>query len=100
MQFKKELREAVKRGEITKSVRIWKSQRVKAGNAYKLSPGYIVVDSIHRIDLADITPSLARETGFPGVASLIKTANHGDGENVYLVSFLYLPELGAEKDRS
>ncbi|GJM13481.1 MAG: hypothetical protein DHS20C12_18840 [Pseudohongiella sp.] len=90
MQFKKELRERVKSGEITKSVRIWKTQRVKVGNAYRLSPGQVVVDSIHRIELADITPSLARETGFLGVADLVKTANHGQGENVYLVAFHYV----------
>lgn len=92
MQFKKELREMVKSGEVTKSVRIWKSQRVKVGNAYRLTPGHVIVDSIHMIDLEDITPSLARETGFPGVASLVKTAKHGQGENVYLVTFHYVGE--------
>ena len=92
MQFKKELRDAVKSGEITKSVRIWKSARVKAGHSYKLSPGHVVVDSIHRIDLQDITASLARETGFGSVTSLLKTANHGQGDNVYLVSFHYVEE--------
>tara|TARA_R110002073_G_scaffold133941_3_gene281499 strand:- start:344 stop:655 length:312 start_codon:yes stop_codon:yes gene_type:complete len=92
MQFKKELREPVKSGEITKTVRIWKSQRVKAGNSYRLSPGFVVVDSIHRIEFDDITPRLARETGFGSVASLVKTANHGDGENVYLISFHYVDD--------
>lgn len=92
MQFKKELRELVKSGEVTKSVRIWKSQRVKVGHAYRLSPGHIVVDSVHRIGLEDITPALARETGFAGVASLIKTANHGQGENVYLIAFHYVDD--------
>lgn len=94
MQFKKELRGRVRSGEVTKSVRIWKSQRVKAGNSYRMSPGHIVVKSIHRIGLEDITPSLARETGFPGVASLLKTANHGQGENVYLVTFRYVSDEG------
>ena len=92
MQLKKELRELVKSGEVTKTVRIWKSQRVKVGNAYRLSPGQVVVDSIHRIGLEDITPSLARETGFAGVASLVKTASHGEGENVYLIAFHYVHE--------
>ena len=89
MQFKKELRDLVKSGEVTKSVRIWKSQRVKVGNSYSLSPGRIVVESVHRIGIEDITPSLARETGFAGLASLLKTASHGDGENVYLIQFHY-----------
>lgn len=90
MQFTKKLRERVRSGEITKSVRIWKSPRVKIGNAYSLAPGHIVVVSIHQIDIKDITGSLARETGFSGTAELLKTAKHGTGEKVYLVSFHYI----------
>lgn len=89
MQFTKKLRDRVRAGEITRSVRIWKSPRVKVGNSYPLSPGHIVVESIHEISLADVTGSLARETGFSGVADLLKTAKHGAGEKVYLVSFHY-----------
>ncbi|MEQ8313434.1 MAG: ASCH domain-containing protein [Gammaproteobacteria bacterium] len=90
MQFTKKLRQRIQSGEITKSVRIWKSPRVKAGNAYQLKPGHIVVDSIQQIEMSDITGSLARETGFSGVAELLKIAKHGSGENVYLVSFHYV----------
>lgn len=89
MQFTQRLREPVKNGEITKSVRIWKSPRVKVGNAYRLPPGHIVVDAIHEIGIDDLTPSLARETGFSSVAELLKVAKHGAGESVYLVSFHY-----------
>ncbi len=89
MQFAKQLRPAVRSGEVTRSVRIWKSARVKVGNRYKLDPGHIVVESIHEIGLEDITPKLARQTGFAGVADLLKTAKHGKGETVYLVSFRY-----------
>ena len=89
MLFTKRLREPIRNGEITKSVRIWKSPRVKVGRSYRLDPGHIVVDSIHEIELADLTPTLARETGFSGVAELLKIAKHGKGENVYLVSFHY-----------
>jgi len=90
MQFTKRLREPIKNGEITKSVRIWKSPRVKVGNAYRLEHGHVVVDSIHRIDFDDITASLARETGFGGVAELLKIAKHGQGENIYLLTFHYV----------
>ncbi len=89
MQFAKALRERVRSGEITKSIRIWKSARVTVGKRYKLDPGHIEVKSIHQICLDDITPRLARETGFSGVAELLKVAKHGKGENVYLVAFEY-----------
>ena len=42
------------------------------------------------IQLADVTPALARESGFLGVVDLLKVAKHGRGENVYLVRFRYV----------
>ncbi len=39
MQFKRELGELVKSGEVTETVRICRFQRVSVGNAYRLSPG-------------------------------------------------------------
>ena len=91
MIFTKRLREPVMRGEITCSVRIWRNPRVKVGGRYALGDGAIEVASIHQISLADITPALARRSGFAGVVDLLKTAKHGAGENVYLIEFEYRP---------
>ena len=92
MQFTKRLRDGVERGEITCSVRIWKQPRVKVGGRYKLGDGEIEVESIAQIGLEDITPKLARESGFKGVIDLLKIAKHGKGHNVYLVEFRYVPD--------
>ncbi len=89
MVFSKALREPVMRGEITCSVRIWQRARVKVGGRYPLGPGAIHVTAIREIDFADITPELARRSGFQGVVDLLKVAKHGPGENVYLVEFEY-----------
>ena len=89
MLFTKRLREPIKRGEITCSVRIWLKPKVKVGGEYKLDDGRIVVDKLSHISFEDITPALARESGFLGVVDLLKTAKHGRGENVYLVEFHY-----------
>jgi hypothetical protein len=89
MQFTKRLREPVMRGEVTCSVRIWQKPHVKAGGRYRLGPGAIEVTSIREIGLADITPALARRSGFAGVVDLLKVAKHGPGERVYLVEFEY-----------
>ena len=67
MQFTKKLRDGVRRGDITCSVRIWKRPHVKVGNRYALAPGEIEVDAIHEISLEDITPELAVRSGFPGL---------------------------------
>ncbi len=94
MQFAKQLREPVRRGEVTCSVRIWQSPRVKVGGTYALSPGIIEVTSIRQISLSDITPLLARKSGFLGVVDLLKVARHGSGDNIYLVEFVYHDRTG------
>jgi len=91
MVFAKRLREGVRRGQITCSVRIWVRPHVRAGVRYRMEEGEIEIDSIERIGLPDITPELARESGFLGVLDLLKVAKHGAGENIYLVRFHYVP---------
>jgi hypothetical protein len=72
---------------------------VKAGNRYRMEEGEIEVDSVLPISLADVTPELARESGFKGVVDLLKIAKHGQGENVYLVRFHYVPPRTKRGDR-
>ncbi len=91
MVFTKRLRDGVRRGEITCSVRIWIRPHVKAGARYAMDEGEIEVDSVEPIGFLDITPQLARESGFLGVIDLLKVAKHGRGENIYLVRFHYIP---------
>lgn len=89
MQFTKRLRAPIVRGEVTCSVRIWKSPRVKAGGRYPLERGHVRVTGIRQIALSDITPELARRSGFAGLVDLLKVAKHGAGENVYLIDFVF-----------
>lgn len=90
MVFTKRLRDGVRRGEITCSVRIWKSARVQVGKRYRMEEGEIEIDSITPIGFPDITPQLARESGFLGVIDLLKVAKHGSGERIFLIRFHYL----------
>ena len=76
-------------GEITCSVRIWQSPRVKVGGRYPLGPGAIEVTSVREIGFDAITPELAQRSGFENVADLLMVAKHGSGQNVYLVEFEY-----------
>jgi hypothetical protein len=99
MIFTKRLREGVRRGDITCSIRIWMRPHVTAGHRYKMDEGEIEVDSILPITLADITPDLARASGFKGVIDLLKVAKHGRGENVYLVRFRYIPPAARRRIR-
>jgi len=88
--FTKRLREGIRSGEITCSVRIWMRPRVKVGARYRMEEGQIQVDSIEPIGFPDITPELARESGFLGVLDLLKVAKHGRGNNIYLIRFHYV----------
>ncbi len=91
MVFTKRLRAGVISGEITTSIRIWQSPRVKVGNRYAMGAGAIEIDAITPIGLPDITPAMARASGFLGVLDLLKVAKHGKGQNVYLIHFHYVP---------
>jgi hypothetical protein len=88
--FTKYLRDGVRSGAITRSVRVWLTPRVRAGRRYKFEEGEIEIDSIVDITLEQITPRLARECGFASVNDLLMVAQHGRGENVYLVDFHYI----------
>jgi hypothetical protein len=92
--FTKRLREGIRRGRITCSVRIWQQPRVKVGGRYRMDEGDIEVESIEQIDLSDVTPDLARRSGFTDVEDLFSVARHGAGHNVYLIRFHYIPPGG------
>jgi hypothetical protein len=94
MIFTKRLRQGVRDGSITCSVRIWQRPHVKVGGIYAMEEGHILVESIRQIELQDVTGELARRSGFQGVVDLLKVAKHGPGTNVYLIEFQYLPPAG------
>ena len=64
--------------------------RVRVGARYPMGEGAIEIDSIETIGFPDITPELARESGFLGVLDLLKVAKHGRSEKIYLVRFHYV----------
>jgi hypothetical protein len=62
-----------------------------------MEEGEIEIDSIEPIGFPDITPGLARESGFLGLIDLLKVAKHGKGDNIYLVRFHYVPPKRARE---
>jgi len=61
---------------------------VKVGGRYVMEQGFIRITRMRQIAMSDITPELARQSGFSGVVDLLKTAKHGPGEKVYLIEFV------------
>lgn len=94
MTFTNRLREGVRHGFITSSIRIWRRPKVKIGGRYRVDEGEIVVDSIEQISFREITQELAIESGFENRADLLAVAKHGAGDNVYLIRFHYAAGIG------
>jgi hypothetical protein len=90
MMFATRLRDGIREGRITCTIRIWQRPHVKVGGIYPMEDGHIVVESIRQIAITDITGELARRSGFKGVIDLLKVAKHGSGTNVYLIDFEYI----------
>jgi len=99
MHFIEKLREPIRRGEITTSIRIWQRPHVKVGGIYGMEGGHILVTAMTEIEIRDITPKMARDSGFDGLVDLLKTAKHGSGERVFLVEFEYQPNQASRKTR-
>jgi hypothetical protein len=89
LSFTKRLRAPIMRGEITTTVRIWQSLRVKLGGRYPLGGGFVEVTRIQHVDRNDITEEIARRSGFADLADLMGVAQHGSGESVFLIDFVY-----------
>jgi hypothetical protein len=90
VQFIRSLRDRIRRGEITTTVRLWQRPHVKVGGRYALPPGEIVVTELFEVSLAEITPELARRCGFVGLVDLLKVAKHGAGRRVFIIEFRYI----------
>jgi hypothetical protein len=64
---------------------------VRVGGRYPMDEGWIVVESIESILRGEITPELARESGFRDVDDLLEVARHGNGQEIFLIRFHYEP---------
>jgi hypothetical protein len=99
VQFLRTLRDRIRKGEITSTVRLWQRPHVRIGGSYSLPPGKIQVTKLSEISLAEITPQLARRSGFLGVVDLLKIAKHGAGRRVFLIEFRYVPPAATKRTR-
>ena len=61
MMFAKRLRQGIRDGRITCTIRIWQRPHVKVGGVYAMEEGRVVVSSVREIVLDDVTDALARE---------------------------------------
>lgn len=63
--FKKEFLPAIRRGEKTQTIRLWKYRRMKSGQrSYIPGAGYIRVTAVDRVQLEQLGDDDARPDGF------------------------------------
>ena len=89
ISFTKRLHPGIAAGVIDCSIRIWKYPRVKVGARAPLGLGHVEVTAVTEIPRKAITNKLARRSGFKDVEDLMKVAQHGSGDRVFLVEFIY-----------
>lgn len=69
--FKKKFLPAIRAGEKTQTVRLWKHRRMRPGQrSYIPGAGYIQVDTVDEVELDQLTDEDARRDGFASVALL------------------------------
>jgi hypothetical protein len=89
--FSPDLREAVERGDITVSVRLWQRPKVKAGGRYASHGFEIEVDAIELLPFSAITAEDVACSGEPDRETLRRRAAHAgpidDDTPVYRVEF-------------
>ncbi|MCG8585739.1 MAG: ASCH domain-containing protein [Pirellulales bacterium] len=97
--FKKKFLDAIRSGEKTQTIRLWKHRRMKVGQrSYIPGVGYIKVDAVDAIDLAALTDEDALRDGFDSVSALrqelesLYAARADEGESFHRVRFHVLPQ--------
>ena len=69
--FKKKFLPAIRSGEKTQTIRLWKHRRMKAGQrSYIPGVGHVRVDAVDAVELDELTDADAVPDGFPTADSL------------------------------
>ena len=105
--FKKKFLPAIRAGEKTQTIRLWKHCRMRAGQrSYIPGIGYIRIHTVDPIELAQLTDDDARPDGFATADDLRQELDqlYGDrvaaGERTYRIVFSVLPPEEQVKEPS
>jgi hypothetical protein len=97
--FKKKFLDLIRRGEKTQTIRIWPHRKMRAGQrSYIPGVGYIRVEAVEEVRLADLNKEDAHRDGFPSVRELrqeivrLYPQGVGTSRQAYRVVFRVLSE--------
>ncbi len=101
--FKKKFLPAIRSGEKTQTIRLWKYRRMRAGQrSYIPGAGYIRVMSVDEVGLDELTEDDARRDGFASLEALrseletLYGLQIAAGYRAYRVCFRLIPKDEAE----
>jgi len=104
--FKKKFLPAIRSGEKTQTVRLWKFRKMKPGQrSYIPTVGYIRVHAVDEVQLKELTDEDARLDGFTSVRALRKEINSlyahqlDEGHRAYRIRFTVLADDEQKKAR-
>lgn len=81
--FKKKFLPAIRAGDKTQTIRLWKWRMMRAGQrSYIPGAGYIQIDRVEQVKLEDLTDADAIPDGFPTADSLREELNVIYGERL------------------
>ncbi|MHC4399613.1 MAG: ASCH domain-containing protein [Planctomycetota bacterium] len=96
--FKKKFLPAIRRGEKTQTIRVWKHRRMGAGQrSYIPGAGHIRIASVEEVRLDQLTDDDAQRDGFDTVDALRGEIDHlyqqelAAGYQAYRIRFQLLP---------
>ena len=102
--FKKKFLPAIRQGEKTQTIRLWKWRMMRAGQrSYIPGAGYIRIDQVEQVRLEDLTDEDAIPDGFATADALRTEINEIYAEKVaagyqaYRVVFHLLEEMAPQK---
>ena len=91
MMFSRDLRDAVARGEVTVSIRLWRRPQVKVGGRYPTAGVVIEIDSLEVLPFSAVTDDDVAASGETAREALRDRAAHSgpihDDTLVYRVEF-------------
>lgn len=97
--FKKKFLPAIRRGEKTQTIRLWKHRRLRGGQrSYIPGAGYIRILAVNQVELETLTDADARLDGFDTAEALreeigrLYPAGLEAGHQAYRVAFELLPD--------
>ena len=96
--FKKKFLPAIRSGQKTQTIRLWKHRRMRSGQrSYVPGVGAILIEAVEPISLDELTDRDAELDGFPSVSTLrqelaeLYLAQAAEGQQFYRVRFSLAP---------